>query len=381
MSKSLSSLPFVAVFLLIILGIEGCQTGGSGSSKIQENIKGLETPLPAPGFQVDGNRMDPDRPGRPHGSSYSGPIVDTHAHMIFHDGHPASDTVYMILQSAENNGVERQIFLPTPNDQRMPYYNLHSELRQSILNTGGERAGLLCGSEYLTVWMAHAFQDGYSLNSLNMRMDKLSKDIDCNQCLGIGEIGPYHFEKKPGQAVLRFPVNFRPFLEMAHIISEKGVWLDLHAEPKTASGKSYEKEVFGGIELLYDLYPDLKLILAHTGMTNSNNARSLLETYPNIMMHLKLVRSGKKLNWKNLGPIANKNRELYEDWAKLMEDMPDRFMVGTDFRWGQHTPETYKKRIKRVRRVLGSINPQAAELIAYKNARSVYGQGRSCATE
>ena len=114
-----------------------------------------------------------------------------------------------------------------------------------------------CGSEYLTVWIAHAYQDGYSQESLDARLDKITKDIDCNQCLGIGEIGPYHFKKKPGQEVLKFPMNFRPFLEMARVISEKGVWIDLHAEPKTASGKSYEKEVFGGIALLYSLYPDL----------------------------------------------------------------------------------------------------------------------------
>ena len=116
-------------------------------------------------------------------------------------------------------------------------------------------------------------------------------------------------------------------------------------------------------------------------MTNSNNARALLETYPNIMMHFKLVRPGTKLNWKNLGPISKKNDELFEDWARLMEDMPYRFMVGTDFRWGQNTPEKYTKRIKRIRQVLGSINPQAADMIAYENARRVYGDGRTCAAE
>ena len=77
----------------------------------------------------------------------------------------------------------------------------------------------------------------------------------------------------------------------------------------------------------------------------------------------------------------NKNRKLFEDWAELMEEMPDRFMVGTDFRWGEHAPEKYKKRIKRVRRVLGSIDPRAAEMIAHKNARRVYGNGRTCAEE
>ena len=57
--------------------------------------------------------------------------------------------------------------------------------------------------------------------------------------------------------------------------------------------------------------------------------------------------------------------------------MPERFMVGTDthfWRQGRRvvTPERYLKGIKRLRRLLGSLNGAAARAIAYGNARRLW---------
>jgi len=111
-------------------------------------------------------------------------------------------------------------------------------------------------------------------------------------------------------------------------------------------------------------------------MTTPKNARALLETYPKIMMNLKIVLPGKKLKWEHLGPLTNSDGAIFEDWAKLMEDMPDRFMVGTDARFGtrQYAGKRYAKTIRNIRRLLGSLNKNAAEKIGYGNARRVFGQ-------
>jgi hypothetical protein len=39
--------------------------------------------------------------------------------------------------------------------------------------------------------------------------------------------------------------------------------------------------------------------------------------------------------WKDLHPVANKEGELYQDWARLSEELPERFMLGTDFHLGR----------------------------------------------
>ena len=152
----------------------------------------------------------------------------------------------------------------------------------------------------------------------------------------------------------------------------------MHAEPVTPAGVSYEREVFGGIALLFRRHPGLKLILAHTAMTNPANARALLAAHHNLMMNLKITSKKKNLSWGNLGPIANRERQIYEDWATLMEDMSDRFMVGTDTHFWRERgsrvvdPERYRKEIKRMRRLLGSLNEAAADAIAHGNARRLW---------
>ena len=54
------------------------------------------------------------------------------------------------------------------------------------------------------------------------------------------------------------------------------------------------------------------------------------------------------------------------------EEMPERFMVGSDMKFGRAPTQEYDARIKTIRKILGSINPDAAELIAYKNAERIF---------
>ena len=112
--------------------------------------------------------------------------------------------------------------------------------------------------------------------------------------MGFGELVLFHFEKKKGQSVLKFPPGFRPLLDVVKLIAGKNIWIDLHAEPVDPDGVSYEDEVFGGIELLHKRNPGLKLILAHTAMTNPTNARSLLNDKSKVMKSLKVIKKHKK---------------------------------------------------------------------------------------
>ncbi len=111
-------------------------------------------------------------------------------------------------------------------------------------------------------------------------------------------------------------------------------------------------------------------------MTNPANLRKLLRRYPNVMVNVKHRKS--HWNWRNLEPINNLKLELYEDWARLFEDMPERFMVGTDAKFWRRgrPPSKYWNKIKQTRRILGALSPRAARLIAYENARKIFAINR-----
>ena len=358
--------PCILFFLVLFLPV---------SAAVGE--KSMGTALPKPGIEVNRTRTDLDRPTRPRSNEYGGPIVDTHVHL----DPPGPDRplgehdLKEILDIATAEGIGRLIFMPTPNEGRFPEHERGIERKVRLKKLGGLRIGLFCGGNYLTVWMHDVFHGRTSDKDAERRLARLGQELDGGTCLGTGEIGPLHFNKKGHQLVVEFPMNFEPFLQTVAVTAKKGKWLDLHAEPMEPGGRSREDEVFGGIALMFARNPDLKLILSHTGMTNPTNARRLLETYPNLMMNFKIVRNHG--GWRNLEPLSDRRGDIYEDWAKLFEEFPDRFLVGSDAKFGRKgfSARKYRKEIQRLRRLLGALNKKAARMIAHENARRIFGDG------
>ena len=349
-----------------------------------ESMAQSDIPVPPPGFELDQTRSDPDRLVRKFKKPYQGPIFDTHAHLDpprMKKGNIIEvETAGNIVKSIRKAGVDRIIIMPVPNEGQMGGSLDGAKYRKKLLRKGRGMVYRFCGSQYITNWLHDAYHRGYKPSDLDRVLASLSNDLSGPDCLGIGEIGLYHFNKTGMQNVIEYPPNFEPFLKIVGRIAEKSIWLDLHAEPMDPYGKSYEKKVFGGLELLYNRHPNLKLILAHTAMTNTTNVRRILKAYPNAMMNFKPIRKHRK--WRNLEPITNSKGRLYRDWADLFEEMPDRFMVGTDEKFGRMSKgdlgprgrkvSKYPKHIKRMRDILGSLDPKVAEFIAYKNAYRIF---------
>jgi len=362
--------------LFVLLGILTL-TAHRGAAK----NKLTESPIviPPAAFEVEQTRSDPGRPVRSCGRSYDGPLFDTHAHLYPPHGRGKAAAVIdkvglkEIIRLIKKLGVEHVIFMPTPNDGIRPHQRLGVVKRKMIKDLDKKRIMVFCGSNYITTWLNSAYHNGYKEKDLQNILTQLSNDIDSGEYAGVGEIATYHFDKGfRRQHVLKYPPSFEPFLQIVDLIAKKGMWLDLHAEPVDPKGTSYEKEVFGGLELLFGRNPDLKLLYAHTAMSNSKNVRKILQTYPNVMMSIKIQTRHDR--WRNLEPVVNTRGDVYEDWAQLFEEMPERFMIGADFHFGRKgvKHKKYKKRIKGFRQMLAALNPQAAQLIAFENAQKIF---------
>jgi hypothetical protein len=330
--------------------------------------------LPPADFIVDKNRTDLSRPVRVFKETYGGNIIDTHAHVdASQSGSINTESLSLVVQSIDNAKGDYIIAMPVPNQGVVKYWALFAEQNKKLLDLGGDKIRLFCESSSISNWLDAAFHNGYNEKKLKKILDGLAADIIDPDCRGIGEIGLYHFNKTGDQNIIEYPPNFTPFIEVIDLIAKAGMWLDLHAEPVDPDGKSYEDQVFGGLALLYQQFPDLKLILSHTAMTNPANVRKILETYPNVMMNFKPVTDHDV--WRNLEPVTDVQGHLYEDWAELFEDMPERFMVGTDMKFGQvngNDVAAYRTETDLVKKILGSIAPDAAKLIAFKNAERIF---------
>lgn len=334
----------------------------------------VQEAIPPPAFEIRQTRSDANRPSREHHELYRGPLIDVHVHVLVskRKGQHAAEPK-RILDIIKSSGVELAIVMPTPNEGRRANHEDGVRLRERLVDLGGKRIEQFCGSNYLTYWMHRAYHEGYPKEELLGILQRLSEDLKSDECSGVGEIALYHFEKRPRQHVIEYPPNFEPFLRVVRLVADRGVWLNLHAEPVDPQGKSYEAELFGGMELLFRRNPTLKVILSHTAMTSPYNVRSMLRAYPNLIMDVKIQE--RHSWWRNLEPIVNPKGELYEDWAQLFEAMAERFMVGTDAKFGRPGFQItrYRNRIQQMRAILGTLNTKAAGLIAYGNARKIFG--------
>lgn len=324
-------------------------------------------------YPVTMELSDIKRPARAAGkaTAYRGPILDALLHM---DPGFDSDKLPPVLNE---NGVRRAVIMPVPNESRLAANGAGTAQKIQFAQKYPKRFKVMCGGDYLSNWISESARFGVVESSVKENFSRLAADLSGAWCLGVGEFGLFHFSKLPNQNVIETPYNHPLVLEMVDIVASHRVWLHLHAEPREPNGRSREKEVWAALMAWTQRQPTLKIILSHSGMTSAANARRILETFPNVYMTFKVMPS-KASEWSHLEPIANEDLDLYEDWAALMEEKPERFMVGTDAKFGMagyesQGTEAYSVLVKKFRRVLGSLSPRAATLIATKNAEKLYG--------
>lgn len=364
--------------VLLALGVSACAGTGTVTTLAKPPVQicssQADKPLPPPAFEIERDRSDIHRATRDSITTYSGPLIDVHVHMDPPGRNADIDFQQLqeIVSTLQANGIEIAVFMPTPNDGRFGGHLLGATQRLALKNIAPDAIRLFAGSNYITYWLHKVCHDEPVSIDLREVVAQLSEDLSSADYIGVGEIGILHFKKKKNQHLIAIQPNFGPFLAIVEEIVEHDVWLDLHIEPVDPDGLSYEHWAFGGLELLFDQNPTLRVILSHTAMTSPTNARRILETYPNVMLSIKVVTP--TAVWKNLEPVFNSNGEVYEDWATLFEEMPNRFVIGSDAKFMRRgfTLDIYEEMINMVRRLLGSLSPAAARAIAYDNAKIMF---------
>jgi hypothetical protein len=332
--------------------------------------------LAAEPLPVDLSRSDPARQVRPWGEAYRGPIVDTHSHLVApnkRSGAAANPDIPAIIEKAH---VARIVLLPPPN-AAVNGDALVKSKREALVRESGGRVLAMCGSDYLTHWMYLAALSGRLPTDVAEHQQQLAADLQRGGCAGVGEIGLFHFRKVREQAVVKLPAAYPPLVAIGETAAKFGVPLDLHAESREPDMTPHQEEVFATIAAMFERVPALRLICSHTCLTTAKNARTLLQAYPGLMMNLHAYRN--PAEWGHLEPVTDLEGRLYEDWAVLLDEMPDRFMIGNDFMFGWNDPDSYPRHFQRLRNMLGSLAPGTARKIAYENAVKVFGplpQGR-----
>ena len=331
---------------------------------------------------------DSRRAVRPTGEPYAGPLIDAHAHFSsIKKRLPDGAYLDRIVKIVESDLVSTVLFLPTPNaGHNKTFPSRWREAFHILHNKAPGRFGALCGATYTNAWLGQSVRGGEEIGEaqLNRRLVRLVADMASDACLGFGEFALRHYNKykaddtRGSQPVIVIPFETAAMHRMFEVVARAGKPINLHIEPMTQYADSHEQGWLSEVTGLARRYPDIPLILSHTGMTRPENLRQILEALPNIYADIRIVEPG--TGWTNLEAVNRHNGAFYEDWARLFEDMPERFMVGTDYKFFKDRNKGKRREVggygdlvKIYRRALGSLRPDAAETIAHKTAKRVFG--------
>jgi Amidohydrolase len=114
------------------------------------------------------------------------------------------------------------------------------------------------------------------------------------------------------------------------------------------------------VEKLLQLYPQVKILWAHAGMSASAvTVSGLLDRFSGLWVELAMRA--------DVAPGGT----LDPDWRAVFLRHPDRFMVGTDT-WVTSRWETLVEGMQAMRGWLGQLPREVAEQIAYRNAEGLF---------
>lgn len=161
------------------------------------------------------------------------------------------------------------------------------------------------------------------------------------------------------------------FRSLMAIASREGRPVPMHMQ--------FHPESVAQLSQLLQQHPEGKVILSHCGKdTRAADVRAMLQKHSNLFCDLSfrgapLATAESRLDANRLifwGPGLLSSAGIKSDWRQLIEDHPDRFMVGID---DVHSWDIYDQTVVAIRQgVLAQLKPETAEMVAWRNAARVF---------
>jgi Tat protein secretion system quality control protein TatD with DNase activity len=291
-------------------------------------------------------------------------FVDVHAH-ITPDNMPLDD----VLKLMKMEGIDKMVIMEPPatgSDDASEEYGIpeaSEEYPDNFISLyGGEAKAMLeseADSKDISEEDSHAF-------------GKLLEDaMETKKYRGFGEIGLRHFghgDNEEGYD-LTIPCDHPLMLIMSDIAAKYKVPIDVHMEATD--------ETIAGLAKLLDYNENTTIIWDHAGWSNTGKATpevlgKLMKDHPNLYSSIKL----RKPETEEMAAVSilDQNGTIKKDWLKLFTDYPDRFMIGTDIKFGFGDDSNNTQLIEMHRDFLGQLPQEIAKKIGTENGGAVFGK-------
>ncbi len=161
--------------------------------------------------------------------------------------------------------------------------------------------------------------------------------------------------------------------EVLDIAEKYNLPLTIHHNPyEKISGvwkRTDEYETFIDETLAYNI--KAPVIWDHwCGQSTPSDARKLLQRFPKLTCGLAWLH---KPSDSLATPLVDEDGEFLAGWKKLIEDHPGRFIVGVDANSAPGPLREFDGRVAMIRKALGGLKPDVAEMVATKNLHRLFG--------
>ena len=190
-------------------------------------------------------------------------------------------------------------------------------------------------------------------------LQQIENDLETGKVKGVGELFINNMNSNSNPRMRRKVELDAPiFRDLYQLLAKHNAFLTIHMEAHPDSVEQMEN--------LLSSDRNGRILWNHCGSTTSSGAvRTLLASNSNLFcelsfrfMHKKASRNIFLENWIDSG------------WLELIEDFPDRFLIGTD----AHSNQQYRKYVKVIRSgLLSNLSPSAARKVAHENAQYLFG--------
>lgn len=209
--------------------------------------------------------------------------------------------------------------------------------------------------------------------------------------IGFGEMAILHLSASPSHAFEQVAADHDLFLLLADIAAQNDVPIDVHMDPvieNVATPDEYRERSSQNPATLQANVEPFESLLAHnrrarivwahtadtTGDLSVDLLREMLAEHENLYLSLRLALprgplAGEKDN------ILDASGNILPEWLELIEEYPERFVIGSDTFWGDGEAGGSQTLVASF---LAQLPEGTAGMVACQNAAAVYRLDVAC---
>ena len=317
--------------------------------------------------------------------------IDGHQHLTKGNMDSAADNLLATMDATE---VQRVLLIPPPQSAEKPAAGRYdADAFDELVAAHPDRLGAIGGGGTLAPTLHGSALSGMAPTAAELDdFEAEARALAADGIAGFGEFAILHLSYRQSHPYVEVPADHPMFLRLADVAADVGLPIDIHLElvsEDMSTPMPYFKSAPMGnnppalsenqsaFERLLAHNRDATIIWAHVGWDNTGHAdvgtlRGLLERNDNLIFALKMLDEPGPVQVIEHRPL-DLSGTIRPEWLALLEDYPDRFVLGADeFMPGHHGESPGAPSTSGTWSILDQLPADLAYELACDNPRAIY---------